>query len=147
VRRVECFDSVVMISLSTRAALACCGMAVWLSSTAANCKATANTPGRSWALGRCSRPRPEGPPPADFIGGPVTQAVRAQLAGLPAAQERPGLVAIAIRLGQLMDTESAVPQYASAAKVLGDIIDTLSKHSTRRTRLSAVRSLTPRQSD
>ena len=91
-----------------------------------------------------SVPRPEGSPPADFIDGPVTEAVRAQLASLPAAQDRPGLIAIAIRLGQLMDTESAVPQYSAAAKVLSDIITTLSKHSTRRTRLTAVRGMTDR---
>ena len=87
-------------------------------------------------------PRPEGAPPAEFIDGPVTKAVRAQLAGLPAAQDRPGTFAIAIRLAQLMDTQSAVPQYASAAKVLSEILSTLSKHSTQRTRLSAVRSMT-----
>jgi len=89
-----------------------------------------------------SVPRPEGSPPADFIDGPVTQAVRAQLAGLPAAKDRPGLVAIAIRLGQLMDTESAVPQYSAAAKVLSDIITGLSRQSRRPGRLTAVRSLT-----
>jgi hypothetical protein len=87
-------------------------------------------------------PRREESPPADFVDGPVTLAVRAQLAGLPAAQERPGLVAIAIRLGQLMDTQSAVPQFSAAAKVLSEILGTLSKHSTRRTRLSAVRNMT-----
>ena len=87
-------------------------------------------------------PRPEGAPPAEFIDGPVTKAVRAQLEHLPAARERPGLYAIALRLAQLMDTQSAVPQYASAAKVLSEILSTLSKHSTQRTRLSAVRSMT-----
>ena len=84
------------------------------------------------------------PPPADVtpVAGPVEIAVRAQLEHLPVAQERPGLVAIAIRLAQLMDNQSAVPQFSAAAKVLSDILGTLSKHSTRRTRLSAVRSMT-----
>lgn len=81
-------------------------------------------------------------PPAEFIDGPVTEAVRAQLKHLPAAQERPGLYAIALRLAQLLDNPTAVPQYASAAKVLTDILGTLSKHSTRLTRLTAVRSMT-----
>lgn len=81
-------------------------------------------------------------PPSEFISGPVTQAVSAQLEHLPAAQERPGVFAIAIRLAQLLDNQTAVPQYSSAARVLTDIIATLSKHSTRRTRLSAVRSMT-----
>jgi len=94
-----------------------------------------------------SVPRPDGPPPAEFVSGPVTQAVRAQLEHLPAALERPGTFAIAIRLAQLLDNQTAVPQFASAAKVLTDIIATLSKHSARRTRLSAVRTMTPRQTD
>lgn len=81
-------------------------------------------------------------PPAEFIDGPVTEAVRAQLEHLPAAQDRPGLFAIAIRLAQLMDNQSAVPQYASAAKVLTDIITTLSKQSRRPGRLTAVRDMT-----
>jgi hypothetical protein len=46
-----------------------------------------------------------------------------------------------------MDNQSAVPQYPAAAKVLSDILGTLSKHSTRRTRLTQVRSMTLRQSD
>ena len=91
-------------------------------------------------------PRPEGSPPAEFIDGPVTEAVRVQLEHLPSAQERPGVFAIAIRLAQLMDNQTAVPQYASAAKALSDIVAMLSKHSTRRTRLSAVRSMTERDS-
>ena len=61
---------------------------------------------------------------------------------LPAEMERPGAFAIAIRLAQLLDNQTSVPRYASAAKLLTDIIATLSKRSTRRTRLSAVRSLT-----
>ena len=68
--------------------------------------------------------------------------MRAQLEHLPSAQERPGTFAVAIRLAQLLDNPTAVPQYASAAKVLSDIIATLSKQSTHRTRLSAVRSMT-----
>jgi hypothetical protein len=83
-------------------------------------------------------------PPAEFIDGAVAEAVRAQLEHLPAAQERPGTFAIAIRLAQLLDNPTAVPQYASAAKVLSDIITTLSKHSTHRTRLTAVRNMTER---
>jgi hypothetical protein len=71
--------------------------------------------------------------------------VRAQLEHLPAAQERPGTFAIAIRLAQLLDNQAAVPQYASAAKALTDIITTLSKHSTHRTRLTAVRNMTERE--
>jgi hypothetical protein len=88
-------------------------------------------------------PAGEVSPPAEFIDGPVTEAVRAQLEHLPSAQERPGLYAIALRLAQLLDNPTAVPQYASTARVLTDLIATLSKHSARRTRLSAVRNMTP----
>jgi hypothetical protein len=70
--------------------------------------------------------------------------VRAQLEHLPSAKERPGTLAVAIRLAQLLDSPTAVPQYASAAKALTDIITTLSKHSTHRTRLTAVRNMTER---
>ena len=66
----------------------------------------------------------------------------AQLAELPAARERPALVAIAVRLAELLDNPAAIPQHPSAAHRLGEILTTLSKHSTRRTRLSAVRSMT-----
>ena len=48
-------------------------------------------------------------------------------------------------LAQLLDSPTAVPQYASAAKVLSDIIATLAKSSTHRTRLTAVRSMTQRE--
>ena len=81
-------------------------------------------------------------PPAEFVDGPVTAAVRAQLEHLPSARDRPALVAIAVRLAQLLDNPTAVPQYASMARVLTDLIATLSKHSARRTQLSAVRSMT-----
>lgn len=84
-------------------------------------------------------------PPVEFIDGPVTLAVRAQLAGLPAAEDRPGLVAIAIRLAQLMDTQSAVPQFSAAAKVLSEIITGLTRQSRHPGRLTAVRSLTERE--
>jgi len=87
-------------------------------------------------------PRAEGSPPADFVDGPVTLAVRAQLTGLPAAEDRPGLVAIAIRLAQLMDNQSAVPQFSAAAKVLSDILGVLSRQSRRPGRLTAVRDMT-----
>lgn len=74
--------------------------------------------------------------------GRVTEAVRAQLADNPAAQERPGLYAIAIRLAQLLDNPDAVPQYASAAHRLTEVLTILSKSAARRGRLSAVRGMT-----
>jgi hypothetical protein len=74
--------------------------------------------------------------------GAVVAAVQAQLDGLPAAQDRPGLAAIAVRLAEVLDNQTAIPQHAAAAHRLVEILGTLSKSSIRRTRLSAVRSMT-----
>lgn len=82
------------------------------------------------------------PPPAEFTSGRVTDGVTAQLADTAAAQERPGLYAVAIRLAQLLDNPDAVPQYASAAHRLTEVLTNLSKSSTRRGKLRAVRGMT-----
>jgi len=89
-------------------------------------------------------------PPADEtsgVTGPVETAVESQLAGLPSAQERPGLAAIAIALARVLDDPSAVPHFAAAAHRLTEVLTTLTKSSTRRTRLSAVRNMTQRGTD
>ena len=86
------------------------------------------------------------PPQPEFTDGPVTEAVRAQLAGTATALERPGLYAVAIRLAQLLDNPSAAPQFAGAGHRLTEILTTLSKSSTQRGRLHAVRNMTA-QSD
>lgn len=82
------------------------------------------------------------PPQAEFTDGAVAEAVRAQLANTAAAQERPGLYAVAIRLAQLLDRDDAIPQHASAAHRLTEVLTTLSKSSNRRGRLSMVRGMT-----
>lgn len=71
-------------------------------------------------------------------------AVRAQLDVGIAADERPGLAAIAIALAAVLDNQSAVPQHASAAHRLVELLGTLSKASNRRGRLTAVRDMTQR---
>lgn len=81
-------------------------------------------------------------PPAEFLDGRVTEAVRAELAHTTAAQDRPGLYAIAIRLAQLLDRDDAVPQFSAAAHRLTEILTTLAKSANRRGRLAAVRSMT-----
>ena len=94
---------------------------------------------------RSKRLRAVTTPPADVTTEPtgaVVAAVQAQLDGTAAALERPGLAAIAIRLAEVLDNQSAIPQHAAAAHRLVEILGTLSKSSTRRTRLSAVRSMT-----
>jgi len=74
--------------------------------------------------------------------GAVEAAVRAQLGELPAAQERPGVSAVAIRLAEVLDREDAVPQHAAAARALIEVLGTLHKSSARRARLTAVRDMT-----
>ena len=87
-------------------------------------------------------PPAEGSQQPEFADGAVTEAVRAQLADTAAALERPGLTAIAIRLAQVLDNQTAIPQHAAAAHRLTEVLTTLSKSSTRRGRLSVVRSMT-----
>lgn len=84
------------------------------------------------------------PPPADVptVPGPVEIGVRAQLEHLPSAQERPGVYAVAVRLAAVLDNQTAIPQHASAARVLTEIITGLSRQSRRPGRLTAVRSMT-----
>ena len=90
------------------------------------------------------------PPPADLTPeapapiGAVVAAVQAQLADLPAALERPGVTAVAVKLAEVLDNDSAVPQHAAAARALIEILGGLHKSSARRARLSAVRSMTER---
>ena len=74
--------------------------------------------------------------------GPVAAAVINQIGGTAAAQERPGLFAIAIRLAQLLDNPAAVPQHAAAAHRLTEVLERLAQSQPRRGRLSAVRDLT-----
>ena len=80
--------------------------------------------------------------PVDPADGRVTAAVRAQIAGLPAAEERPGLVEIALALCALLDNQAAVPQHPSAAHRLTEILDALAKSPSARGRLSVVRGMT-----
>ena len=88
-------------------------------------------------------PPAEGSDQLEFIDGRVTEAVRAQLAQTTAAQDRPGLAAIALVLAKGLDRDDAVPQHAALAHRLTMILTTLSKSSTRRGRLAAVRDMTP----
>ncbi len=87
-------------------------------------------------------PPDEGLQPPEFTDGAVTEAVRAQLADIAGALERPGLVAIAIRLAQLLDNQAAIPQHPQTAHRLTEVLTTLSKSSNRRGRLSIVRDMT-----
>lgn len=70
--------------------------------------------------------------------------MRAQLEHLPSAQERPGIYAVALQLAAVLDNQTAIPQHASAARVLTEIIMSLTRQSRRPGRLTAVRSLTER---
>ena len=85
----------------------------------------------------------EGPAPI----GAVVAAVQAQLADLQAALERPGVTAVAVKLAEVLDNDSAVPQHAASARALIEILGALHKSSARRARLSAVRDMTQRGTD
>ena len=74
--------------------------------------------------------------------GPVQLAVEAELAGLAAAQERPGLAQVALALARLLDGP-AVTSKPAAAQRLVEILNALSKGwSQRRRKLAVVKSMT-----
>jgi hypothetical protein len=74
--------------------------------------------------------------------GPVELAVEAELAGLAAAQERPGLAQTALALARLMDGPAVTSKPAAAAR-LADILNALSQGSSqRRRKLAVVKSMT-----
>jgi hypothetical protein len=80
--------------------------------------------------------------------GVVTAAVVAQLADLPAAEARPGIAAIAVRLAELLDNAEATPQHPAAAGRLVELLCQLAKaEPSRRGRLSLVRSMTSGPAD
>lgn len=101
---------------------------------------------RQWRAKPSLRPLPS--PPADSapavpaLPGPVAAAVAAQVENMAGAEERPGLVAIALALAAILDNPNAIPQHAAAAHRLMEVLTTLSKSSTRRGRLSMVRGMT-----
>jgi hypothetical protein len=74
--------------------------------------------------------------------GPVESGVEAEIAGL--AEARPGLTAIALALGRLMDDPKAVNQKPAAAKTLAALLDKLRSASAARRRgnLAVVKSMT-----
>jgi hypothetical protein len=84
----------------------------------------------------------------DFVAdlprsGPVEQAVESELAGLPAAQSRPAMSAVATAMARILDGKVPTPKPA-AAKVLVSVLDTLHKGSAQRRRgnLAVVREMT-----
>jgi hypothetical protein len=85
-------------------------------------------------------------PPAELqpVGpGPVELAVESELAGLPAAQSRPAMSAIALAMSRILDGEVPTPK-PGAAKVLVSVLDTLHKGSAqgRRGNLAVIREMT-----
>jgi hypothetical protein len=73
--------------------------------------------------------------------GPVEQAVESELGGLPAAQLRPALVAIAAAMARVLDSTPPTPK-PSAAKVLVTVLDMLRKSAQgRRGNLAVVREM------
>ncbi len=74
--------------------------------------------------------------------GEVESAVLAELDGLSTASSRPGLVAVAVSLARVLDTQSAVAQHPSAAHRLSEALDKLRRGAdAKQSKLAAVRSL------
>lgn len=88
-------------------------------------------------------PPSEPDPIDDPLVGPVVAGVRAEIDAIPGAGSRPGLMAIAIRMGQILDDGRLVTTHRSAAKELRETLDELHKvRSGGRGRLAFVRSMT-----
>lgn len=99
---------------------------------------------RAEPLHAVTTPPPEVTPADPITAGAVAAAVRAQLDHLAAVDDRPALAAIAIALAEVLDNPSAVPQHAAAAHRLIETLDKLGQNAGRRSRLTAVRNMTPR---
>jgi hypothetical protein len=84
-----------------------------------------------------------GPSPA-AAPGPVETAVLAEVAGLPAAASRPGLAALALAMGRLLDHPRALSSKPAAARQLARFMDDLRQASAapRRGGLRLVRAMT-----
>lgn len=75
--------------------------------------------------------------------GPNEAAVLAEIAGLSTAASHPGLVAVAIRNAQVLDSPLAIAQVPSSSKVLMEALEKLRKGSDSRAgKLAAVRQMT-----
>ncbi|MGA7053200.1 MAG: hypothetical protein WBZ37_18410 [Mycobacterium sp.] len=74
--------------------------------------------------------------------GPVEVAIQAEVAGLAAAESRPGLVAAALALGKLLDGRAVSSMPAAAGRLVA-IMDELHKGAAPRVgRLKLVKAMT-----
>ncbi len=77
--------------------------------------------------------------------GMAESAVLAEIAGLSTTESRQGLVAVAIRNAQVLDSPLAIAQWPSSSKVLVETLDKLRKGAdTRVGKLASVRQMTRR---
>ena len=74
--------------------------------------------------------------------GVVVEAVQTQIDRMGAAESRPGLAAIAVRLAELLDNPLALPQHPAAAGRLIELLGKLAQDQRRGGRLAAVREMT-----
>lgn len=80
--------------------------------------------------------------------GPNESAVMAEIAGLSTAASHPGLVAVAIRNAQVLDSPLAIAQVPSSSKVLMEALEKLRKGADGKTgRLASVRQMTRKPSE
>lgn len=86
---------------------------------------------------------PTPPAAATAEPGPNEAAVRAEIDGLSTAESHPGLVAVAIRNAQVLDSPLAIAQVPSSSKVLMEALEKLRKGAdARKGKLAAVRQMT-----
>ena len=75
--------------------------------------------------------------------GRVVEAVATDLASVNAFDERPGLAATAMAMAELLDNESATPQWpAAAARLAAILLELVPAVPARRSGLQAVRDMT-----
>jgi hypothetical protein len=64
--------------------------------------------------------------------GRVERGVQAELNGLAAAADYPGLAAVSRRLARVLDDDAEIAHHAAAARTLADILDRLHAQSRGR---------------
>lgn len=88
------------------------------------------------------KPRIPNDPPVEREPGVTEAAVMAEIAGLSTAEQRPGLVAVALAHARVLDDPLAISQHASNGHRLAEALDKLRKGADARTgRLASVRSI------
>jgi hypothetical protein len=70
--------------------------------------------------------------PLPARAGAVEAGVRAELAGLSASADHPGIASMALRLAQIMDDSGQAPHHSAAGRTLADLLGRLHDASAGR---------------